>query len=509
MSLRSLVMSKPSLARTFMSRAPESFHEKAGRTYAGQAVEAAVTRTRAYPAYLREHGIEPADALRPEAFGDLPTTSKKDYVSRYGLDELCLDSKLTTGYTIEKSSGYSGGVHYWFRTPEEDALFPSYMEFAFRQFYRIDRLSTLVIIGLAMGTWTSGEKMGQALREVAATGKYPLTVTTPGINAEEILETVRDISPFFDQTVIVGYPPFMKAVIDEGLARGIDWPKLNVRLGLGGEGYSERWRAHVAAKLGIDTSRDLLAVSGGYGAADLGMSVGREYPLTVLVRQLAGADADLSRDLFGGPEVPNLFQYSPSNCFVEEICGELVFTVKSGIPLVRYRIGDRGGVKSFEHVMSVLGDHGYDALSRLVELGYDRGDLWRLPFFHCSGRTDGAIMIGGLNVYPENVGVVLERIDDPEMVGFKVAAAPGEDEHSRRLLVLLEHRDAGLKKGPAEAVASRYVRLISDGLADVNKEYRRLREAAPDMTEPIVKVYPAGHGPFAADVGKIKRKYVA
>ena len=508
-SLQSLVMSKPSLTRLFMSRAPESLHVKSGRSNAARVVDAALKRTKAYPEFLRLHGFDPALAADPEAFSTLPMTDKRSYIERFPLDQLCLDGKLTTGYTIEKSSGYSGGSHYWFRTPEEDSLFPAYLEFAFRQFYGIDKVPTLIVIGLAMGTWTSGEKMAQALREVASTGKYPLTVTSPGINLDEILETVRDISPFYGQTVIVGYPPFVKSVLDEGIERGIDWKSLNVRLGLGGEGYSEEWRAHVASKIGVDTRRDLLAVSGGYGAADLGMSVGREYPLTVLTRQLASADSDLASDLFGSGEVPNLFQYSPGSYYVEEIDSELVFTVLSGIPLVRYRIGDRGGILSYEHVMKVLHDHGYDAASRLSELGYGRSELWQMPFFYCLGRTDGAILVGGLNIYPENVGTVLTRLGDPKLIGHKIAAAPGPDEYTNRLLVMLEYRDETLRPEEAERLARHYAPLIAEGLKGVNKEYRRLSEASPSLALPSVRVYGPGRGPFAADAGKIKRRYIA
>lgn len=509
MSMQSIVMSNPALTRLFMSRAPESLHVKGGHTNASRVVEAAVRRTKAYPAFLGEHGITPERALLPESFGDLPFTGKREYVERYALDELCLDGKLTCGYTIEKSSGYSGGSHYWFRTPEEDALFPSYMEFAFTQFYGIDVKATLVIIGLAMGTWTSGEKMAQALRELAATGKYPLTITSPGINLEEILETVRDVSPFYEQTVIVGYPPFVKSIVDEGIERGIDWKSLGVRLGLGGEGYSEEWRRHVAAKIGVDTSRDLLGVSGGYGAADLGMSVGREYPLTVLIRQLATADPELAGALFGDIGVPNLFQYSPSSYFIEEVDDELVFSVLSGIPLVRYRIGDRGGLISFEQVMTTLEDHGYDALSRLTQLGYDHGDLWKLPFFYCLGRADGAVMVGGLNVYPENIGTVLTSANDASILGHKIALTEPNADLDSQLLIMLEHRDENLTPLEAAELAHRWTPVLAEGLREVNKEYRRLSEAAPAMAEPVVRVYGRGRGPFAADVGKIKRKYVA
>jgi phenylacetate-CoA ligase len=508
MSIQSLVMSKPALATLFMSRASEAIHENSGRRTASRALEAAIRRTVAYPAFLIENGIDPERALSPEVFGELPLMDKKSYVERFPLQQRVLDGKLASGYTIEKSSGYSGATNYWLRTPEEDALIPSYMEFAFRQFYRLDLRSTLLVMGMALGTWTAGMKLSQALREVAATGKYPLTVITPGIDLDEILQTVGDLSSSYDQTVIVAYPPFAKVIIDEGIRRGIDWKSLNVRLAVGGEGFSEEWRAHLGDKLGHDTSRDLLAVSSGFGAADLGASVGREYPVTVLIRQLAAADTALARELFGGGEVPSLFQYSPSGTYIEEVDGQLVFTVKSGVPLVRYAIGDRGGVIPFGRMTSVLEDHGYDVAARLQELGYERGDLWRLPFFYCLGRTDGVVFVGGVNVYPENVATALSSLDDEHVLGHKLATTLSEDGFTQRLLVLVEYKADSLSDVEREQLAARYRPVIVDGIARDNSEYRRLRQVAAELAEPVVHVYPTGGGPFAEDVGKIKRKYV-
>jgi phenylacetate-CoA ligase len=508
MSIQSLVMSKPSLATLFMSHAGESVHENGGRRMATHAVEAAVKRTTAYPAFLIENGVDPEQALRPERFGELPLISKKSYIERFPLQARCLDGRMTSAYTIEKSSGYSGATNYWLRTPEEDALIPSYMEFAFRQFYRLDQQSTLLIMGMALGTWTAGMKVSQALREIAATGKYPMTVITPGTDPDEILQIVRDLSPLYDQTVIVAYPPFAKLLVDEGVRRGMDWKPLNVRLALGGEGFSEEWRTHLGEKLGHDTSRDLLAISSGYGAADLGVSVGREYPATVLIRQLATADAGLARELFGDAEVPSLFQYSPSGTHIEEVDGQLVFSVMSGIPLVRYAIGDRGGVIPYGRMMSVLEAHGYDVRARLAELGCDRGDLWRLPFFYCLGRTDGAVLVGGVNVYPENVATALTTLDDSRILGHKVATTLGDDGFTQRLLVMVEYQADFLSDAQRAALSERFRPAILDGIGRDNSEYSRLREVAPDLAEPVVRLYPAGGGPFAEDVGKIKRKYV-
>ncbi len=115
---------------------------------------------------------------------------------------------------------------------------------------------------------------------------------------------------------------------------------------------------------------DLLAISGGYGAADVGMTVGREYPVTVLIRRLCAKDEELASTLFfGGQEtdgtLPSLLQYNPATVFAEEVDGELVFTALSGIPIVRYNIHDRGGVLPFARVMQAARDRGYDLSAML------------------------------------------------------------------------------------------------------------------------------------------------
>jgi phenylacetate-CoA ligase len=506
LSMQKIVMKNPGLMRLFMSRAPSSVHTKGGRRKVDEVLEVASTRTIAYPTVLREHGIDPGRKLTHEDLPELPLLDKKSYIDRFPLEELTIDGVFHGGYTVEKSSGHSGGTHYWFRTPEEDELFPQYLEYAFRQFYHIDQVSTLVIMGLALGTWTSGEKMAQALRQVAATGKYPLTIMSPGNDLEEILEIVEDISPNFFQTVIVGYPPFVKHVLDTGAERGIDWRAFNVKVGLGGEGYSEHWRSAVGDLIGVDTEKDLLAVSGGYGAADIGMTVGREYPLTVLIRRIALQDEALRNELFGH-EIPNLFQYSPSGVFIEEVENELVFTVRSGIPLVRYNIHDRGGVLAFDHVMDVLADFGYDVATMLEDRGYTPGDLWRMPFFYCYGRSDGTVMLAGVNVYPESVTSALTVAGMNEIAGHKIGAAVDDTSYSQRLLVHLEHRSSDLGEADAAMLAERYREVIVDGLKQVNKEFRNLHDAAPDMATPLIRVYSMGSGPFASDQGKIKRSY--
>lgn len=504
MGIQKVIMSNPSLAMKFMSTAPSSFHVRSGHRHAVATLNEAVSRTVAYPRVLEEHGVDLPANPSFEDFEQLPIIDKKTYVERFGLLERVLDGRLATGYTLETSSGHSGAAHYWPRTADEDEIFPTYMEFAFRQFYGIAEKATLIIISLALGTWTSGEKMSQALRQIAASGRYRMTVVSPGTDSDEILRIVQEISPSYDQTVLVGYPPFVKHVLDEGEARGMDWKDYRMRLGLGGEGYSEEWRSFMSERIGVDPDRDLLAVSGGYGAADLGMSVGREYPLTVLIRRLASRDRRLAAALFSHG-VPNLLQYSPTRMYVEEVGGELVFTARAGIPLVRYNIHDSGGVLGFDHVMEMLGDFGYEPAQLLSSIGYSPEHVWRLPFFYCYGRSDGTVSVCGALVYPEHVSAALSLAKDTAVLGHKSEVVT-EADFGQKFHIHLEMR-ADFSDADSASMTRAYQDSLFQGLQAVNPEYADASKRRARGVVPVVHVHRVGCGPFAEDVGTIKHRY--
>ena len=513
MSIQSALMGNRTLTNFVMSRIPPAKHVARGEKRALEVTDITLTRTNAYPHFISEQGIDDRAPKSMAAFRELPLTDKSAYVDRFDLRDLCLDGRVTSAYTIEKSSGHGGGSYYWLRLPQEDELFPKYLEYAFLQFYGMDKKATLVLITLALGTWTSGEKMAQALREVAASGKYPLTVMAPGTNPEEILEIVADLGHHYDQVVMVGYPPFLKTVIDEGDRRGIDWRSLSVKLGLGGEGYSEQWREHVASLLGIDSRKDLLAISGGYGAADVGMTIGREYPLTVLIRKLCLDDTQLAEALFQDGSartgnLPGLLQYNPATCYVESIDRELVFTVLSGIPLVRYNIHDTGGVLPFEQVMDVMRDHGYDAIARLQSIGYGREQIWRLPFFYVYGRSDGTVSIVGANVFPQNVQAVLSEARDRLINTFYLSVLTTKS-YSQQLTIALEHHSDTLSESEIGTLGAHYHNLLVSGLRKLNQDFRDAHDDNPESADPIVTVHPRGSGPFADTEKSIKNHYVS
>ena len=503
-------MSHPKLTQLFMSNMSASFWSSQGKKNALKIFQTASKKSQAYGDFLKKNKIKPESIKTIKDFEKLPIINKKNYIQKYALDKLVLEHDLSSKYTIEKSSGHSGGSYFWPRIAEEDKLFPKYIEYSFVQFYGIDKKRTLVILTLALGTWTSGEKMAEALRMAAKKPGYKMTVITPGTNLEEVIEIVKNLSHLYEQTIIVGYPPFIKSIIDEGIAQRIDWKKLNTKLGLGGEGYSETWREHMANKIGLP-KKDLLGISGGYGAADVGMSVGREYPISVLIRKWANKDKTLAKDLFGDHSVmPSLLQFSPNTFYIEsDKNGELLFTVKAGIPLVRYNIHDKGKVITFDQMLKILKKHGYDPYKQLKTYGYQKGDIWRLPFFYVFGRSDGTISIGGANIYPENIEAAMYHKDAKIINAHKLTLEIDEEMNARpSILVELTGDTKPLNESETIMLEQKLHDLFLNKMLQINNDFRDAHRVDPKTTDPKVKIFPFGQGPFAADNKKIKKEYI-
>lgn len=77
---------------------------------------------------------------------------------------------------------------------------------------------------------------------------------------------IRKLGLSFEQVVLLGYPPFLKDVIDAGPAQGIDWDGLHIRLVMAGEVFSEGPRHLVGERMGgSDPCRDSASL---YGTAD-------------------------------------------------------------------------------------------------------------------------------------------------------------------------------------------------------------------------------------------------
>lgn len=414
----------------------------------------------AYGEFLRAHGIECASVRTLEDFRRLPLLTRDNYLRRYPLPMRCRHGRLHECDTIAVSSGSTGEPGFWPRFVSDEYDVAVRFEQVFRDSFRADERTTLAVVCFALGTWVGGMYTAACLRHLAAKG-YPLTVVTPGNNREEIFRVFGALAPNFEQVVLLGYPPFIKEVIDSGRGRGIDWRRVPVRIVLAGEVFSEEWRALVLERLGGSASSGV-DVASLYGTADGGV-LGNETPLSVAIRRWFARHPDAARGWFGESRLPTLVQYDPCSRYFETHDGTLLFSADNGVPLIRYHICDEGGVISFAAMLSFLRERGYDPLA-----GVERG-VRDLPFVFVFGRSHFVVSYFGANVYPENVKVGLEQPAIRDWVTGKFVMQVREDaERDQRLHIVVE-----LAAEEAESAARRalVVESIRVELCRLNSEF--------------------------------------
>ncbi len=363
------------------------------------AVECAAT-VPAYMDVLRTSGIQ-IESITANSFFDLPILTRENYVERYPLVERCKHGDIHSCSLAAVSSGSTGTPTVWPRSTVHELEVARRFEQVFVDTFSADSCSTLAVICFAMGTWVGGIYTLECCRHLSLRGLRVFTVA-PGSNMNEILRIVMELGPKFDQTVLLGYPPFLKDVIDEGQGRGVKWSSYHVKLVCAGEVFSEEWRSLMATR--VDTPDHIKSSASIYGTADAGV-LACETPLSVLIRRWFAENPAAATSLFGEARMPSLFQYDPYHRFFECIEGELVFTGNNGVPLIRYNIHDSGGCIEFGEMESYLKGQGFD----LVRCAKDAEITCReLPFVWVFGRSNFTISFYGANIYPENVTVALE-----------------------------------------------------------------------------------------------------
>ena len=483
--MQKVVMSNPKWADAFQSKMPPSFFEKKGRAQALQTFKTAATRVPAYKDFLKKHKIDPAKVKTFADFQKLPLIDKKSYLRAYPLEDLCLDGNLSQMYFLSASSGSTGQPFFWPMLPAQTEAIPSVMELFYTRFFEIQNRSTLMLITLALGTWAAGEQAAEASRTVARSRKYPLTVATPGLDLDETLKIVKSLAKKYEQTIFIGYPPFVKDILEVGEKEGVDWSSLGVKILIGGEGSSEEWRDWVMAKIGSKNPADVVSL---FATADAGI-VGFETPLTIKIRRAARGDRNFAKDLFRDRDnTPVLMQYNPMARFLEEVSGELVITANLGLPLVRYNIHDRGGLVSFTSIPK-----------RFLQDGE-----WHLPLFYCFGRTDAAT-IYGVNIYTENIQAALE---EKEILGTSTGRFKFKTVYDRNQNQTLKV-GVELKRGvePTENLTQTYRETLVKTLREKNSEYNYLSGEKGGKVCPQVRLFTFENGEFA-ERDKIKNKYL-
>jgi phenylacetate-CoA ligase len=419
----------------------------------------------AYRAFLAEHGVDPAGVRTFADFRTLPLLTKDNYLRRHPLAQLCRGGELVGCDMISVSSGSTGEPTFWPRSVVDELAVATRFEQVFHDSFDAGRRATLAVVCFALGSWVGGMYTASCCRHLAVKG-YPITVITPGSDVEEILRVVTAHGPQFEQVVLLGYPPFLKGVIDTGRVRGVPWPDYRVKLVMAGEVFSEEWRTLMGERLG--GGNPCFDSASLYGTADAGV-LATETPLSVCIRRYLAAHPAAARELFGQARLPTLAQYDPCSRLFEMHGETLLFSGDNGVPLIRYHIADTGGLMSFDAMLAFLTDHGFDPIT---ELRHDpvAGErvIRELPFVHVFGRSQFTVSYYGANIYPENIAVGLEQQPMASWVTGKFVMESREDAVRDRYLAIAVELAPGvtdtkeIRDGITQSIAAQLRRLNSE-----------------------------------------------
>lgn len=465
-----------------LAHKPASLWQKRGDAMALRLFRYAYDTTPAYKAWLKKHEVNPASIRTIEDFKRLPMTDKSSYLRAYEYCSLFPRRDVSDITTISATSGSTGEPFYFPRGEEQDWQSEYVAEIFLRNQFDIARKNTLVVVGFGMGIWIGGILTYKYFNRLADKG-YHLSVAPVGTNIELFLKTVKQFGHLYDQIILIGYPPFIKDVIDEASGYGINWKKYFVKILTAAEGYSEQFRAYLARHAHLKNPlTDTINI---YGTVELG-TMAHETAFSNLIRRHLADDEGLRREITPHSHgLPTLVQYHPDIVYFEEVEGEVVASgLGSAMPLLRYRFSDRGGVIPFDEMVRKLSEHGIDILREARKAGIAH-TIMRLPFVYVGERIDFALVIRGANIYPEEVKTALQHKSLERFITGKFTMVKKENKQMNEYFEINVELKRGVKT--STALAHKIQKTIVDALQKINSEYNdQYQSVSKIMTPPVI-----------------------
>lgn len=452
----------------------------------------------AYNDFLKKNRVQPAKIKTWADFEGVPPVTKSNYLRAYPLEMLTRGGSLKKPIVFTSTSGSTGKPFYFPRERALDWESSIIHEFFLRNGLRGHEGPTLVVVGFGMGAWIGGLITYKAF-DLANERGANVSIITPGINKDELFNALRDLAPHYRQTILTGYPPFLKDIVDEAPSHGINLKKLNLRILTAAESYSETFRDYIAKKAGIkNLCLDTLNV---YGTADIG-TMAYETPTAILMRQLALKNKKAFNTIFSEIErTPTLAQYNPFFITFEAPGGDILLTGDNTIPLVRYAIGDRGGVLRYPDIVDALASEGINFKKEARRAGILKA-VTELPFVYVYERSDLSTKLYGAIIFPEPIKEALQTRRLSPLVTGKFTMATRFDWDQNQFL------EVNIEMKPGVRASARLKQLstkaIVDRLIARSGEYHNNYNAVPHKVTPRVKLWPYGYKKYFVSGGKQK-----
>lgn len=490
----------PALEKLLKSK-PESYWIERGEHMALDLFHDMAERVPAYRDFLQKHDVDPSAIVTIEDFQRVPIIDKDNYLRRYPREALCWDGIFGgERWVVSTTSGSTGEPFYFPRSDLQDEQYAITAELYLRENFQIHKKKTLYIDAFAMGAWIGGLFTYEAISRVAQKG-YALSIITPGTNKAEVISSVAQLGPDFDQVIIGSYPPIMRDIIDLGIEEGLDWGAYKLGIVFSAEGFGEEFRDHIAKHAQL--SSIYTSTLNHYGTVDLG-TMSHETPLSILIRRQAVKDHELYNGLFGNiSKQPTLTQYLPEMFYFEAINERVICSSYSGLPLVRYDLKDHGGVMSLEGVRGVYKSNGRDLSAELQTAGLS-DTAWNLPFAYVYERSDFSVNLVGAVIYPEEIRRVLLLESFHQQLTGKFTLEIVQDKQMKSKLVI--HIELKPKAVAAAALSEQIQKAVVEALLQGNSEYANSYASNGKELWPSIQLWPNNHELHFS--GKGKQKWV-
>jgi phenylacetate-CoA ligase len=441
----------------------------------------------AYKAFLENNNFK-----RPSFIGlipqlsEIPVTDKVNYVSKFTMNERCLKGSIpATGVVIDESSGSSGMPVNWVRGRKEREYNARFIRFNFR--HAFGKASPFIINAFAMGAWATGVNV-----TMSCVGFSKLKSLGP--DKLKIENTLKQFGPSH-KYIIMGYPPFLKSLVDE--AR-ISWKDYDISFIFGGESMSEGMREYLYAK-------GIRQVFSSLGASDLELNLAGENEFTISLRKLIISNETLRHRMlrFNGA-VPMIFQFNPADFLIETSAdGHLIFTIcRPGYiaPKIRYDVHDRGHTLEIRELYQILD-----------ELKIDRSLIRKpqvdLPLLFHYGRADMTVSFFGCNITPNDIHEVIFSLPGfaDHIASFQLTTP--EDQDGNKTLIIHLEKNSG--STPSAEQLESFKTDFFNSLSALNQDFREARKMVPSESSMQLILHNSGTGPFIGKDIRIKSKYLS
>jgi phenylacetate-CoA ligase len=456
----------------------------------------------AYKDFLRKHHISLKKIKKHEDFKTLPHVTKTNYLTKYSIENLSWEGNLKKPLIFTSTSGSTGDPFYFHRSFSLDWQASVLHElFYLNGHYKKDE-PVLVIVCFGMGVWIGGLITYQAFHMLQER-EYNISIITPGINKQEIFKSIKNLGQAYKNIILVGYPPFIKDVLDEAPLQGITWKDFRIRLLFAAEAFTENFREYVSKKVNI--KNQLLDTMNIYGSADFG-AMAFETPLSILIRKLCVKNPALFELIFKKiHKTPTLCQYIPSFISFDADGEDLLISGNSTMPFVKYSLGDHGGVYTFSGIEKKFAQFGINLNEEIKKAGLEK-TYCQLPFVYVYERSDFSTTLYGLQIYPETIkDVLLQQPFSSYVTGKITLETIFDKKQNQRLIVHVEIKKEANGIVP-RSIEKAIIKAMVEQLTVKNAEYKELHRFIGRRALPQLQFWPS-EDPMHFKVG-IKQKWV-